>query len=341
MYTKLASIPILLGFMIHTITPPAKPKAQDKRINEGALARIGLDLGTSLGKVGFAILAAFYAYMVISDPLYKASISDAAFVDYDGDDVLRATEIAAAKWARGLAPTSLQVWTLGEVVAPAILVLGWALRTWAFVTLDRFFTFHVTIRKDHKIVTDGPYRLLMHPSYTGIVMIFTAMGYLWVGRPLATYLYFITMTQAAFTTIAGFSSLTLPLPLAHPISRHLFMFPRLPADIQIAAHELFLHPFLFAFKMVNDILKRNPFFLLLPFPTVLEGFAESGAKTLISNNHLEGLFEVGAPFIIAVHALVLVARRVITEEGALRKHFGAKAWDAYASKRYRLIPFVF
>lgn len=34
--------------------------------------------------------------------------------------------------------------------------------------LGNLFTFEVMIRKNHKLITDGPYAYLMHPSYTGI-----------------------------------------------------------------------------------------------------------------------------------------------------------------------------
>ena len=36
----------------------------------------------------------------------------------------------------------------------------------------------------------------------------------------------------------------------------------------------------------------------------------------------------------------IMARRINNEEGMLKEHFGAE-WDAYASKRWRLIPFVY
>ena len=41
---------------------------------------------------------------------------------------------------------------------------GSSLRLWCFKCLKEFFTFHVTIKKDHKLITTGPYSLLIHPS---------------------------------------------------------------------------------------------------------------------------------------------------------------------------------
>ncbi|KAI9235719.1 MAG: hypothetical protein BYD32DRAFT_346929, partial [Podila humilis] len=44
------------------------------------------------------------------------------------------------------------------------------LRAWSFKTLDRFFTYSLTIRPGHRLVQDGPYRFLLHPSYTGLIL---------------------------------------------------------------------------------------------------------------------------------------------------------------------------
>lgn len=40
-------------------------------------------------------------------------------------------------------------------------------RLWAMRTLGEYFTFQVMIREDHKLISHGPYKYLMHPSYTG------------------------------------------------------------------------------------------------------------------------------------------------------------------------------
>lgn len=38
---------------------------------------------------------------------------------------------------------------------------------WCHRALGRFFTWQVTIRDDHELVTSGPYTLVRHPSYLG------------------------------------------------------------------------------------------------------------------------------------------------------------------------------
>jgi protein-S-isoprenylcysteine O-methyltransferase len=66
-------------------------------------------------------------------------------------------------------------WILG--ISALFFVSGLALRLTAILTLRRFFTTRVTIRADHEIVRHGVYRWLRHPSYTGLLMAFFAMGF--------------------------------------------------------------------------------------------------------------------------------------------------------------------
>jgi len=60
------------------------------------------------------------------------------------------------------------------VAGVALMGLGIGLRQWAVHTLGRFFTFQLTVRADQTVVDRGPYRVLRHPSYTG--MLLTALG---------------------------------------------------------------------------------------------------------------------------------------------------------------------
>jgi protein-S-isoprenylcysteine O-methyltransferase Ste14 len=73
---------------------------------------------------------------------------------------------AFSLWASGHAPPPrLGVWSLWA--APAVAILGAALRVWAVYTLGQYFTYVVHVSPDQKVVETGPYRWLRHPSYTG------------------------------------------------------------------------------------------------------------------------------------------------------------------------------
>lgn len=60
---------------------------------------------------------------------------------------------------------------------PATFVLGClstaasgALRLACYKTLGSLFTFELTLREDHRLVTSGPYAFVRHPSYSGVVL---------------------------------------------------------------------------------------------------------------------------------------------------------------------------
>ena len=67
----------------------------------------------------------------------------------------------------------------GAIFAIAGVVLfaaGLILRWWAIITLGRFFTVDVTIEKDHELVERGPFRVIRHPSYAGVLMAFVGFA---------------------------------------------------------------------------------------------------------------------------------------------------------------------
>src|SRR5207237_1946563 len=57
-----------------------------------------------------------------------------------------------------------------------LFVAGLLLRWWSIITLGRFFTVDVTIEKDHELVERGPFRLVRHPSYTGVLLAFVGFA---------------------------------------------------------------------------------------------------------------------------------------------------------------------
>jgi protein-S-isoprenylcysteine O-methyltransferase Ste14 len=57
-----------------------------------------------------------------------------------------------------------------------LIASGMIFRFISILSLGKFFTVDVTIRKDHKIKKDGLYRLIRHPSYTGSILSFIGFG---------------------------------------------------------------------------------------------------------------------------------------------------------------------
>src|SRR5215218_7725409 len=58
----------------------------------------------------------------------------------------------------------------------AVFGLGLGLRAWAVHELGRFFKFTVVVQANHRVVDTGPYRLIRHPSYTGLLMAELGLG---------------------------------------------------------------------------------------------------------------------------------------------------------------------
>jgi protein-S-isoprenylcysteine O-methyltransferase Ste14 len=83
-------------------------------------------------------------------------------------------------------------WTLGLGVA--LVLAGTVLRAWAIVSLGRYFRRNVTIVPGQQIVRRGPYRMLRHPSYTGIFLILAGFGLAfgsWVGAGVGLLIIFV------------------------------------------------------------------------------------------------------------------------------------------------------
>jgi protein-S-isoprenylcysteine O-methyltransferase Ste14 len=57
-----------------------------------------------------------------------------------------------------------------------LIFLGVLVRQVSIAILGRFFSLTVQIAEDHKVVDKGPYRLVRHPSYTGVLITFIGLG---------------------------------------------------------------------------------------------------------------------------------------------------------------------
>jgi protein-S-isoprenylcysteine O-methyltransferase Ste14 len=51
-----------------------------------------------------------------------------------------------------------------------VLLAGLVLRGWSFKVLGQYFTHVVMVSSDQPVITAGPYRVLRHPSYAGVML---------------------------------------------------------------------------------------------------------------------------------------------------------------------------
>jgi protein-S-isoprenylcysteine O-methyltransferase Ste14 len=80
----------------------------------------------------------------------------------------------AWKWVPDLSLSNGGWWPIAAGLV--VFWAGFALRWWAVHTLGRFHQLTVVVQADHSVVDSGPYRLLRHPSYTGILLIMIGVG---------------------------------------------------------------------------------------------------------------------------------------------------------------------
>lgn len=76
-----------------------------------------------------------------------------------------------------------------------LFALGIALRWYSILHLGRFFTVDVAIAADHRVVDDGPYRWVRHPSYSGAILAFAGYG-ICVGNWLSLALVVVPVSWA-------------------------------------------------------------------------------------------------------------------------------------------------
>jgi protein-S-isoprenylcysteine O-methyltransferase Ste14 len=95
--------------------------------------------------------------------------------------VLRAAYVGGAAVAivveRALPAAAIQSDSLASSLGLIFLWSGIAFRIWSFQTLGRYFTFTVQTSSDQPVITAGPYRIVRHPGYLGLVVAITGIGF--------------------------------------------------------------------------------------------------------------------------------------------------------------------
>ncbi|TCO65954.1 methyltransferase family protein [Actinocrispum wychmicini] len=102
--------------------------------------------------------------------------------------------VAIGLW-RVVPATAVQP-TVAAWVGLGILACGVALRVWSFRTLGRYFTYSVQTSDDQPVISTGPYRVVRHPSYVGLLLVVVGTG-----MSVANWLSIISLTAIMLSAL--------------------------------------------------------------------------------------------------------------------------------------------
>jgi protein-S-isoprenylcysteine O-methyltransferase Ste14 len=63
-----------------------------------------------------------------------------------------------------------------QIAGVALTYLGMSLLIWSRVHLGRYWSAVVALKKDHRLIQTGPYRVVRHPLYAGIILASVGVG---------------------------------------------------------------------------------------------------------------------------------------------------------------------
>ena len=128
---------------------------------------------------------AWLAYWLVMAFAVKRTIERGGLIGYRVATIVIVVGLIAAGRLLHVSSHS-QLWqttlALG-VLTDCIVAAGAAFTVWARITLGRNWSAEVTFKQDHELIESGPYALVRHPIYTGLIAmgLGTAINY---GRPI-------------------------------------------------------------------------------------------------------------------------------------------------------------
>lgn len=70
----------------------------------------------------------------------------------------------------------LYLLSVQSVIGLALFVMGFTIMLVAQITLWRFYSSTLVIRKDHQLIRHGIYRIVRHPIYFGVIVVFIGLS---------------------------------------------------------------------------------------------------------------------------------------------------------------------
>jgi len=141
--------------------PPPEKAEQIKRTGSEHFMAVGIYCGPVIAKILFWALASVEIVVIIASVDPSSPLSTWIFSTL----VVNNSPTMASKIR--FTPLFLVGWLL--------VLSGGLIRLACYRELDDLFTFELSMRKNHKLITSGPYAFVRHPAYTGLFM--AMLGY--------------------------------------------------------------------------------------------------------------------------------------------------------------------
>jgi len=138
--------------------PPNPPPPQHERFSSSA----------PLENSGFVIWAPIIG-RAVQFVVAAAEISTILASSYPSSPLSK--QILSLLVWNGGKPENLHISNAAAIGLISILLGAW-IRLMTYRHLGRFFRFETSIQKDHELIVSGPYSVVRHPSYTGLILIF-------------------------------------------------------------------------------------------------------------------------------------------------------------------------
>lgn len=82
-----------------------------------------------------------------------------------------------------------------------VLAAGGILAFWSAMALGKQYSTEITIQEDHRLITSGPFRVIRHPRYLGVILM--ALGYALLFRSLAGLAITVFLIAALVWRLSG------------------------------------------------------------------------------------------------------------------------------------------
>ncbi|THH13192.1 hypothetical protein EW146_g6998 [Bondarzewia mesenterica] len=158
---SLQKLPILLAvapILGKAYTPPVSPK-RDEKVKPSGLERFfgqWAEQFTAFFKITHAVSCLIEASLILAHHAPHYALSQQILSIFSQPD------------SRGVSRINI---TPSFLLGSALALGSSQLRFACYRIMGRLFTFQLSLRSGHRLITDGPYAFVRHPAYTGLIML--------------------------------------------------------------------------------------------------------------------------------------------------------------------------